>query len=264
MTTRELIEHASLDALGLLDESERAAFEAAFQGASPEVQALVRREQKRFADAEALLPDVAPPPGLKYKVLAAMREAIAGISAPVPEDAGVLARIGGSSWWNSASLWRAACIGFATASVVLGGFFLFVTDQNARMLVTLDQFDAYNELAPRGSGVERFVHDPFRVSYYAFESRDDLVLAQATLHVHEDGHAKLYLSGLPVLDGVYSLVAERGDEPARLITEFLAAGTSVQEVSFRVDGEVPDLAILGPLEENGGDERLLFLEVETL
>jgi len=47
MTLQEMIELAILDAMGLLDEEERLAFELAFRAAAPPVQAQVRREQTR-------------------------------------------------------------------------------------------------------------------------------------------------------------------------------------------------------------------------
>ena len=62
--TRDLLEYAALDALGLLDDAEREEFERAFRAASPEVQAMVRREQTRAADIDAILPRVEAPAGL--------------------------------------------------------------------------------------------------------------------------------------------------------------------------------------------------------
>ena len=46
MTLQELIELAILDAMGLLDEEERLAFEVAFRASAPAVQAQVRRERR--------------------------------------------------------------------------------------------------------------------------------------------------------------------------------------------------------------------------
>jgi hypothetical protein len=57
MTAYELIEMAVLDALGILDEEERASFERAFAAAAPGLQAQVRAEQARLVDLVDLLPD---------------------------------------------------------------------------------------------------------------------------------------------------------------------------------------------------------------
>lgn len=54
MKTQELIELAVLDAMGLLDEQEREAFDAAFDAAAPAIQAQVRREQTRLSVSEHL------------------------------------------------------------------------------------------------------------------------------------------------------------------------------------------------------------------
>ena len=79
MKTQELIELAVLDAMGLLDEAEREAFEAGFSSASPAVQAQVRREQTRLCLSEALLPDEEPPAGLRALVVEAVRKAMASV-----------------------------------------------------------------------------------------------------------------------------------------------------------------------------------------
>lgn len=141
MTSRELFEMASLDVMGLLDEQERSAFEDAFRAAPPHVQAQIRAEQLRFADGSGILPSVEPPVGLKAKVVAAVRDAIAQVR---PEP---IARIGaGGRLISTMPIWRAACIGFATASLVLGLFSWSVSQQNRRITeafvsgVIIDQF----------------------------------------------------------------------------------------------------------------------------
>ena len=76
MTTHELLELASLDAMGLLDPEEREAFELAFRAAAPALQAQIRREQLRLSYIDGILPVVEPPPGLRARVMAKVREAI--------------------------------------------------------------------------------------------------------------------------------------------------------------------------------------------
>lgn len=121
MTTRELLEMAHLDAMGMLDEQERDGFERAFRAASENVQRQILREQSRLAADDRLLPDVLPEPGLRGRVLAAVRDAMRAV-ADKETPADVLARLapaGLSLRRNVSPLWRAACIGFATATVVL-------------------------------------------------------------------------------------------------------------------------------------------------
>lgn len=140
MKTRELFELASLDVLGLLDEAEREAFELAFRKADPAVQAQVRREQLRFTEMEQILPEVQAPAGLKARVMAAVRDAIAAVRTEPIARIGV----GQHAVFNAAPIWRAACIGFATAALVLGGFFYQVTQSNKQIIASLDS-NALNE-----------------------------------------------------------------------------------------------------------------------
>ena len=116
MSLQEMIEMAILDAMGLLDEREQAAFEAAFRIASPAVQAQVRREQTRLSRIEALLPDVTPPAGLRAAVLEAVRTQIAELQK---SDKSLLMPTMLKSR-GVTPLWRAAALGLAAAAVVLG------------------------------------------------------------------------------------------------------------------------------------------------
>lgn len=123
MNTRDLLDLASMDALGLLDDEERRAFEAAFQAASPALKAQVRREQARAADLGDVLPRVEAPAGLKARVMAAVGDAIAAVRGS-RDEADIAGRLEPRHFalrGYVTPLWRAACIGFATATVVLLG-----------------------------------------------------------------------------------------------------------------------------------------------
>ncbi len=117
MNLQELIELAILDAMGLLDEREQAAFEAAFRTATPPIQAQVRREQTRLSRIDALLPDVTPPAGLRAAVLEAVRAHAAASPSADSVDmlTPVILRSRVVSPW-----WRAGTWGMAAAAVVLG------------------------------------------------------------------------------------------------------------------------------------------------
>ena len=115
MKTNELLELASLDAMGLLDPDERDAFERAFESAPPAVQAQVRREQTRLAAFDSVLPQVDPPLGLKAKVLAALRDAMEAVSNRPRAD--VIASIRAPRGVNP--LWRVGAIAAAAAAVAL-------------------------------------------------------------------------------------------------------------------------------------------------
>lgn len=76
MNTHELIESTMLHSMGLLDDTEREAYEAAFAVAPASVQEDVRREARRMADLGDLLPDTEPTTELRSLVLAAVRAAM--------------------------------------------------------------------------------------------------------------------------------------------------------------------------------------------
>ncbi len=126
MTTRELYELASMDALGLLDDDERQAFENAFRAAPAHVQAEIRREQLREAQSTEYLPDVKPPASLRARVIAAVLGKAELLNTEPIASIGPAARSAAST----TAFWRAACIGFATATVVLAGFVYTVAEQN--------------------------------------------------------------------------------------------------------------------------------------
>lgn len=76
MTTGELLEFAAADALGLLDDAERASFDRAFAAAPSSVRELIRAEQASVAELGLVLPDVDPDPAMRAKVLARIRAEI--------------------------------------------------------------------------------------------------------------------------------------------------------------------------------------------
>jgi hypothetical protein len=117
MNLQQLIELAILDAMGLLDEDEQRSFESAFRGASPPVQAQVRREQTRLSRIEALLPDVTPPAGLRAAVLEAVRrEIVAAEAGRAVGDTLVPPMIKSR---GASPIWRLASVGLLAACMVL-------------------------------------------------------------------------------------------------------------------------------------------------
>ncbi len=126
MTLHELLENAHLDALGLLDGSEQAAFERAFAAAPPGVKSQIRAEQARWAESYALLPDVEPSAKLREQVLASVGAEIlkAGAGAETLEF---------NRPTRVARWWRPAAIGMMTAALLMGAAFVNVYQNNAEM-----------------------------------------------------------------------------------------------------------------------------------
>ena len=76
MTPRELLELASLDALGLLDTVEEAVYTRSFHDAPATVQDEVLRRQAEIASDLQLLPADEPDPNLRERVLKAVAAAV--------------------------------------------------------------------------------------------------------------------------------------------------------------------------------------------
>ncbi|PCI10664.1 hypothetical protein COB72_02715 [bacterium] len=154
MNTHELIESTMLHAMGLLDDTEREAYEAAFAAAPESVQARVRDEARRMADLGDLMPEVEPNAELRTLVLAAVRAAMredeneARIAQDKLAPSAVVGRIDPSTIASAHratsqpklsksdrvnSIWRGAAISFAAASLALG-------------IVTINTLDTYKQV----------------------------------------------------------------------------------------------------------------------
>lgn len=249
MNHENLFEMSTLDALGLLDADERRAFEEAFEAAPPALKDEIRREQRRLTDLEQTLPDVTPPPSLRDRVLMAVREAM---SAMAPAAAGgVIARIGSNEWSLRRSvspLWRAACIGFATATVVLiaVGFYMRDTfdaalqDFRDRDLTQMMVQDLGRDFADR-------LLSPASLKVSFQPASEDIRARAAILIDPESRTAYLVTSDLPEVEGEYTLViVNDSGEIQRPITTFASSGKlSGTPILAEIDLGAP-LAIVPP------------------
>lgn len=227
MNKDQLFEMASLDALGLLDAEERRAFDAAFQDASPALREQLRSEQRRLTDIKASLPDVQPPASLRERVLLAVRDAIVSMS---PAHANtVIARIGAHEWpvrRSVSPLWRAACLGFATATVVLIAVGFSIRDMYSKGLK--DFYDSeITQLVSRDLGSE-FVDQFFdlNVHHVAFRPSEQGGGAQAVILINSELEmAYLATRNLPRVDGKYRLaIVDSNGDVQRVLASFEADG----------------------------------------
>lgn len=88
----ELIEQASLDALGLLDEFEAAHYARSFHAAPASVQEEIRQLQAAIVSEGATLSDEEPPAGLRGRVLGAVQDAMEAEAAQLQPIASIGAR----------------------------------------------------------------------------------------------------------------------------------------------------------------------------
>ena len=125
MTPRQLLELASLDALGLLDDVESAMYTRSFHDAPATVQDEVLRLQGEIANDHLLLPGEEPDPELRERVLKAVADALARDDSLAPlarigrqrehdRDGG--RRMGRMNLGGSGQLWRAASFALAGAT----------------------------------------------------------------------------------------------------------------------------------------------------
>ena len=264
MTIRDLLENASLDALGLLDEEERTEFEASFRAASPDIQAQVRREQRRAADLESILPNVEEPVGLRARVIGAVRRAIADVSTPVAS----LRPIGaeghtraGFAFTRATPVWRAACIGFATATIVLFGAFGWMHRENrhlADLMTSNETLQQFQQVA--GSRGLEILAARNRDGVSLIPAANDVAQGvTANLYLDTDrGEAILFCKGLPALEGTYRLVIEDGANKKH-VQEFKSINSGLIPVMVKglQSKDLHSLAIMGP-DSKGGTERAIL------
>jgi len=267
MTDRELLELASLDAMGLLDDDERRAFDEALRRASPAMQEHVRQEQRRLTALDGELPDVSPPASLRQRVLAAVREAMR--SAPGRRRvAGVVGRVAPAEWTvrrNVSPLWRAACIGFATATVVLMAAGFQMRDSYEQALVAFRDREIADLITQQlGPGFVDKLLSPASTKV-SFRPTDQAFSGKAAILVDPESQtAFLVCKDLPVLEGSYRLVmvGQNGqdgrDQSMRTLVRFESNGGLRGWLVQRQVEPGASLAILPPPTHDQADKPLLL------
>jgi hypothetical protein len=225
MSTHDLLEMASLDAMGLLDPEERDAFERAFRAATPPVQAQIRREQLRFSSMDELLPRVDPPLGLRARVIAAVRGAMETVAGRRDADAPALRFPSGVS-----RFWRVGAIGAMAAALVLGYFsvsFMYATralEDAKTSIANNDQL--HSEFGRKFTSQFMNASTQF-VSFIPAADAQDVQGAQARLMFDpKKKQATLYVQDLPAAPGEYEVVVvdAKGNTTSAVIT--FSAGTA--------------------------------------
>lgn len=236
MTNHELLELASLDAMGLLEPSEREAFELAFASANPSVQAAVRRDQLRVTELAGTLPGVETPPGMKARVLSALRVAmaeakqsvglrLAGNSGSAPAAIPTIEGVAQVHRW-----WRTAAISAVAASIVLAiGMQQIRSEVRAtdRQIVSNELSDMFRK--DFGLQFSEMLTDP-QTDLVAFSTQaKGSIRPRAALIISKDTrHAYLFTRNLPASDTGYELIAvSEGGRSARVLTTIAGSGTNL-------------------------------------
>ncbi len=247
--TSELLELAGIDALGLLDDEDHAAFVAGLERAPATLRELIIAEQARIASEGLLLPDAEPGDDLRRRVL----DRIAGEikREPEPAPARAVSHVSGIRQPRPPRLqrarrvspvWRISSISLAVAVVVL-----------SVMHVQLKQeFDDVRDGAKISMligavGVDDIEATLFDASSrrYQFTPVGDVGRARAMLwHLPDSGKSRLYIANFPTDSGYKLVVLDEHDNPIEEITSFKADGL-LSGVDVKIDRKGPvRLAIL--------------------
>lgn len=234
LSTQDLLEMASLDAMGLLDIEERESFERAFRAASPAVQAQVRREQLRLSRLDDVLPAVDPPIGLRARVLSAVRDAISTVSPIKINQAAPSLR----PTTGVHRFWRAAAMGTIAATMVFGFFALRVHSDYQALQDTMSA-NSTSDMFMRefGPWFDGALFDP-STKVLAFNPDAGAVNGRAGKAVllidPANGKAQLLVKNLPATEGLYEVVITTVDgvtlEPS---TTFQAQHVGIKRVALQ-------------------------------
>lgn len=251
MNTHELIEYTMLHALGLLEDDERAAYEAAFDVAPAAVQRRVREEARRMADLGDLIPEVEPSAELRDVVVAAVRAAMRedeNESRIAVQSGGVAPVIGRIDSTTPAPVratsqpklstsprvhrvWRVAAVGFAAASIAMGVVMVNInqTMQQAQSRALVDSL--YDQIGAQYLESTIFDANTRRV---ALTSTDNTSKAVAAVWYNPDwDSARLFVKNL----------AGEQNKPLRLVV--LDEDDNIVQVikTFTPTGELEDFNV---------------------
>ncbi|MGD9690532.1 MAG: hypothetical protein AB7K52_12400 [Phycisphaerales bacterium] len=257
-TTKDLFELASLDALGLLTDEERQAFEDAFAAASPLVQAQIRDQQTRMAEIDAVLPRVEPPASLRGRVLAAVQAAIdagRGVAGRIHVGGRAIPALLPVRGVNP--MWRGLAIGCAAAMLV----FSVVTYQVFGLHQESDRALASNVmtdvlLKQFGPQFEKALLSP-HTRFVSFEAPKGVETdSTAVLLIDQSTRSgQFFCKNLPTTDGNYQLVVigPDGSVVGNAIATFSYSGSGIARRELNdidlADGQ--GLAVMAPLTGSG-------------
>ena len=253
MNTHELLEAAQLDALGLLDESERDSFEKAFAGAHPSIKAQIRLEQARLCRLEGVWPDIRPQASLKDRVIEAVRAA-RGVKAAEAADA--RPHIAGrlvppiSNTRRVSPLWRAAALGFATAAAVCAAMVISLRAETDKLQASVNGSTIYglgDTVGHANLNDIIFNANTKRIVFNAASSRmaGKMAAGEAVVFFNPDrASMRLVANNVALNDGesLRLCVIDGDGKIVQEVQEFKTAGTMVAE-DVNVNGR--DLASKG-------------------
>ncbi len=249
MDTTELLELAVIDAFGLLDDGDRAAFDRAFAAAPATLQELIRAEQERVVESIDFLPEVNADGRLKERTMARIRDEI-DASVPVAASRSVSHGAQGRSASDSdlrpprlrrASRvnprWRVGAVALMVAFVVVGSLHMQLRQQ---IDTVREQGRMANFIDSIGIGhIETALFSDAAKKFH-FEPVGGTGKARATFMFDaETDAARLYVLGLST-QGSYKLVTlDANGMPDETVRTFSPSGVlSGFDVNLAQAGQV--------------------------
>ncbi len=245
LNIQDLLEHSILDSMGLLDEQEQARFELAFRAAPAPVQAQIRAEQVRLAHIDALLPDVAPPAGLRAAVVDAIRREQEAMRSDSRDLQPMPAMIRST---RVSPLWRAASLGLLAASITLGIVTFQLIGQTEQTMKQLQGEAILAKLGEKfGPGFVQdvlFKRDTTRV---VLASHQGSPRGEASLFMNPEWkHAKFFTNSMASPEGKNFRIAvvDENGKIVRVLKEFSSRG-GLESIDVNIAKDVTgDIAVL--------------------
>lgn len=252
MNLQQIIEHAQLDALGLLEGEELERFEQAFAALPTAHKAMIRAEQDRVIRfgwsehvVDGLLTDASLvlPVELKDRILTACHGIGRKVHAPAQVPAASRRGITGrrvTHWW------RASALGMAAACVVLGVAFLQLVGTNERIS---DQIRANAMQKSISEEMTRYARDMIfegKTQRVTFTERSGFA-GKASIFTSPDWKmAQLHCLSLPTNEGqTYKLVVTDSSGAVERVVSPFASNGGVMSLEVAVNAaEAGRLAIV--------------------
>lgn len=254
MRPSELFEHADAYVLDLLEPEERDAFELGLANASSDVRSQIDNHIRRVSlGLETVLPDVHPDPSLRFRIFASIREAMSDHTAGSSQG----------SWWSSTAFWRAACLGFATAAVTLGGFGFAMQRQHDGLERSIQASIVSKESQRLGPVFARVMFADDRQEIDLTPAATLPVRSGARLLVDPStGAAVLLAMDMPVNEGTYTIELHSEDGTTQRLASFVGTPglnpVTIAKLDLDAGGE---LVVVGPSSEDTPAEVLFRVQL---
>lgn len=248
MTTRELIELAQLDALGLLDDQEREAFDRAFAAAPASIQAQLRREQTRLARTDWVPIDGEPPAELRDAVLTDVAAATLKdrVIASVRREmgSGAVRHAGGRlhppihAPQSVSRLWRVSAVAAAAAAVAMAATTLFVQSQYATLESEMRKGQVIDSItSTRGFNLQDLVfNDGTRLVHFESDAQHPFAGSASAFVDRNAEKIRIFYKNFAKSDAQYRVVAldEHGEEIGQVAEFYADAKVGYAELSVNL------------------------------